>query len=317
MLPFTEQSLAKQKYQFYYWPMWVFNIFTKQKNFTRNPILRSKFLNLLGLHVFRLILSNWCTKIRRLHLFYLIPKEDRASFKRHGFLIKENFLPIEEYNALKKLCSEAKDYDSIGHDGDTKNYRFSLKRLCEEHNLTVNIFKNKKYYNLLRYTAAKDCNFRFFANRLITGQTDIQTNLHTDTYHPTMKSWLYLHDVTKLEDGPFCYYPGSHKLSLKRIILEYKISNNLFSNMYPEAYGGSCRYTDKMVAELSLTEPKYFTVKENTLVIADTFGIHKRTPSRPGNIRTSINVTYRDFWPFSIFPGFLSKFWKNKNYRLN
>ena len=45
--------------------------------------------------------------------------------------------------------------------------------------------------------------------------------LHADTFHPTAKFWLFLDDVG-IEDGPFAYVPGSHKLTPERLAWEHE-----------------------------------------------------------------------------------------------
>ena len=41
----------------------------------------------------------------------------------------------------------------------------------------------------------------------VDGLSDPQTDLHTDTFHPTVKAWLFLTDVAP-ETMPFVYVPG-------------------------------------------------------------------------------------------------------------
>ena len=42
---------------------------------------------------------------------------------------------------------------------------------------------------------------------LVPGLPDPQTDLHTDTFHPTVKAWLFLTDVAA-DAMPFVYVPG-------------------------------------------------------------------------------------------------------------
>ena len=41
---------------------------------------------------------------------------------------------------------------------------------------------------------------------------DPQTDLHIDTFHPTVKAFYFLTDVAD-DEGPFVYVPGSHRLT--------------------------------------------------------------------------------------------------------
>ena len=45
---------------------------------------------------------------------------------------------------------------------------------------------------------------------------DPQTNLHMDTFHSTVKAWFFLYDVP-MDEGPFTYVRGSHKLTKRRL----------------------------------------------------------------------------------------------------
>src|ERR1700694_3362140 len=61
-------------------------------------------------------------------------------------------------------------------------------------------------------------------NRLaLPGPPDPQTALHADTFHPTVKAWLFLTDVAA-DAGPFTYVPGSHRLTPERLPLEMRSS---------------------------------------------------------------------------------------------
>ena len=47
--------------------------------------------------------------------------------------------------------------------------------------------------------------------------------LHADTFHPTVKAWLFLTDVAA-DAGPFTYVPGSHRLTPERLAWERRMS---------------------------------------------------------------------------------------------
>src|ERR1700726_1013593 len=46
----------------------------------------------------------------------------------------------------------------------------------------------------------------------VEGPADPQRDLHTDTFHPTVKAWLFLTDVTQ-DAMPFVYVPGPRRLT--------------------------------------------------------------------------------------------------------
>src|ERR1700686_2685025 len=55
------------------------------------------------------------------------------------------------------------------------------------------------------------------------GPPDPQTALHADTFHPTVKAWLFLTDVMA-DQGPFTYVHGSHRLTAERLAWERRMS---------------------------------------------------------------------------------------------
>ena len=51
------------------------------------------------------------------------------------------------------------------------------------------------------------------------GGPDPQLELHADTFHPSLKAWLFLTDVTD-DQAPLTYVPGSHRLTPERLAWE-------------------------------------------------------------------------------------------------
>ncbi len=123
-------------------------------------------------------------------------------------------------------------------------------------------------------------------------QTDPQMVLHQDTFHSTAKAWFFLEDVA--DDGcPFSYVPGSHKLTAKRLGWEYEQSLN--ARKHPMVYHarGSFRATLDDIERLDLPPPKRFAVSANTLVVADTYGFHARSPAKKAAFRVEIYASLR------------------------
>ena len=61
------------------YPFYALGIFTGAKSFRDNPIIGSKLLNILGLHVARIVVAAAMTKIRFLFLAPLMDKSERQS----------------------------------------------------------------------------------------------------------------------------------------------------------------------------------------------------------------------------------------------
>ena len=84
-----------------------------------------------------------------------------------------------------------------------------------------------EYRNLIRYAgssaAAPMVYIQTVLSHAVAGASDPQRDLHTDTFHPTVKAWLFLTDVTP-DAMPFVYVPGSHRLTPQRLLWERRMS---------------------------------------------------------------------------------------------
>lgn len=300
-------------------PYWVISIFTGAKYFGDNPVLGSRILNILGLHVFRVVLSHFIFHFKQKLFFSLtLPREDRKFFNEHGYLLKKNFLPAEDF---KKLSKEILSYQGEMRDiieGDTVTRRLNLTeddshKFPQFHSLT----ENKIFTRLMKYTSAKNEFPRSFVECIFQnrGQNrDPQKDFHRDTFHPTMKAWLFLDNVTE-ENGTFLHVPGSQKLTWKRLKWEYLISirktdgqkrqGSVNKKIYNK--GGAFRITKDDLHALGYPKAKRMQVKKNTLVIANTFAFHKRGKATEVSRRRALWFSSR-VHPFNPFPGLNSDY---------
>lgn len=115
------------------------------------------------------------------------------------------------------------------------------------------------------------------------GPPDIEAAIHSDTFHPTHKIWLYLSDIDD-EDGPLTYYPGSQRLSLASLRGTYQ--DSVGPNL------GARRIGDRERASRGI-EPERFCCRANTLVIANTFGYHGRAQGWSPGRRLSLHLEVR------------------------
>ncbi|MEO5714728.1 MAG: phytanoyl-CoA dioxygenase family protein [Luteolibacter sp.] len=293
-------------------PVHLLSVFTTAKSF-RNPVIGSRLLNRLGLHVGRMIAAHGIYQLRQFLLFSSLGKEDREAFDRDGFLIKNNFLPAEQYEAL---MSQIRDYEGCAREvkeGDTLTRRLLLsEEVTRSFPAYQELTRDPGYTRLLAYTSAMNGYPPTFLERIIHGAVDgapdPQKALHKDTFHPTMKAWYFLEDVNP-ENGPFHYIPGSHRLTWRRIKWEYQesIRRSTPADVKQNALGGAFRPTVDDAEVLGLAEPVALLVKKNTLIIADTMGFHKRGSADAGQQRLAIWVNSR-VNPFNPFPGFHSRF---------
>ena len=149
---------------------------------------------------------------------------------------------------------------------------------------------------------------------------DPQKDLHTDTFHPCVKAWLYLEEVT-VSNGPFTLIPGSHRLTWRRLRWEYRqslLASQARLNPRAERYwDGSFRVNEDDIKALGYGLPQPITVPPNSLLIANVHAVHRRGDAPPGASRLTIWMQSRDnpFNPlFSPFPTLTAQafefFWK-------
>jgi hypothetical protein len=81
-------------------PVWIAQLATGTKSFERNALIGSRRLNEWGLHASRVALAYRLAQARRRRLAHLVSEEDRQAFDRNGFVIRQNFLPDDQFAAL-------------------------------------------------------------------------------------------------------------------------------------------------------------------------------------------------------------------------
>lgn len=298
-------------------PVWLVQIFSEEKSFHPNPILGSPGLNRRGFFVWRARLAHAMTRRRRRRLEHLISQEDRAAYERDGFVAKRDFLPaplfadlLAELQALQTKAGEFKEGDAI-----TRRIpltRETLKRLpaCRQ------MLEHPAFRGLTRYVSSFDSDPFVFVQTIFTqvdeGQTDPQTSMHIDTFHPTMKAWLFLQDVAE-EDGPFCYVPGSHRRTPRREVWE-RLQAIRASDPRTRKKGGAFRISKAEMGRLRCAKPKRFAVPANTLVVGDTYGFHARRRSTRPSVRVEIWAYSRrnPFLPWTRFDLASLPLWKGQ-----
>lgn len=293
-------------FKIHMWPVWFFALGTQAKSFRDNPVIGSQTANRLGLHIIRVLLAHASTNFRALLLSPLMMPDYRKAFKEDGFVVIEDFLSSDNMAQIKGelsgYCGEVRQIVQ----GDTATQRILMDEdTCALMPATGKITTGKKLRRYLAYTGAKASHSILYVQRIHngarSGKADPQKNMHSDTFHPTMKAWLFLEDVPE-EKGPFTYVKGSSKLTWKRLKWEYKRSINAayMNDKYSEK--GSLRAGPEDLAEMGLPAPKGITAKAGTLVIANTNGFHGRGKAKEGASRLEL-WAYSRHNPFSPWPG--------------
>src|SRR6267154_1948468 len=287
-------------------PLWTAQLLTGTKSFERNRVIGSRWLNEQGLHAARVGLAHRVAAMRRHHLAGLVTDKDRAAFERDGFVIRPDFLPESEFaELLRQVKAYRGPLREIG-EGDTILRKIALdpKTLAALPALR-RVLQALEWRGLIRYIGSRDAEPVVWIQSILRhahdGPSDPQTALHADTFHPTVKGWLFLTDVTA-DAGPFTYVPGSHRLTSERLSWERRMSLAAPSSRDPEIRQGSFRIDPAELAALGLPEPRAFAVPANTLIVADTFGFHARGPSARRSVRVEI-WAYGRRSPFVPWPG--------------
>ena len=273
-------------------PLHVAALATGAKSFRDNPFIGSPRLNRAGLHVARVRLAHRMAEWRRERLASLIAAGDRAAFDRDGFVLKRNFFPAADFAVLQEqvLSFEGPARDQLQGNALTRRMAVDRRALARLPALRK-LVENPQWLGLVRYVGS------FMLEPLIYIQTifsqvrdappDPQTRLHADAFHPSVKAWLFLTDVSE-EDGPFIYVPGSHRPTVRRLAWERSASVTAAQSPDFQTARGSLRISPEAVRRLGLGEPKVFAVPQNTLVVADTVGFHARGLSARPSARAEI-----------------------------
>ena len=277
-------------------PLWLAQVFSQEKFFARNPIIGSRWLNERGLHTARVTAACRLAAARRRRLARLIPAEERQRFDRDGFIVKRDFLPsdlfaelVEQVHGLRAPAREMVEGDTV-----TRHIALDpavLKRVPAARRL----LHMPEYRNLINYAgssaAAPMVYIQTVLSHAVGGLPDPQRDLHTDTFHPTVKAWLFLTDV---EAGamPFVYVPGSHRLTPQRLEWERQMavaaSRGAHESQRPPETRLVRAISSAKLSDLGLPPPRSISVPANTLVVADTFGFHARGPSAAPTTRVEV-----------------------------
>ncbi len=286
-------------------PLWLCQIGTGYRSFRDNPILGSIRLNQLGLHVTRLRLAYWLSMRRRQRLQHLLSPEDKVLIDQHGFLCKRPFLAPDIFDAVRKeiVSLEENAREMLQGDAITRRIPLDASTLSTLPH-TRNLLNHPALQGYIRYIASFDMEPVFYVQTILNhikprAPLDPQTNLHSDTFHPSAKAWFFLTDVTAA-DGPFTYVSGSHILTPERIAWEKHRSITIHHSDHL-SQRGSLRIEPHELPELALPPAQAFTVPANTLVVGDTFGFHARGLSQHPCMRLEIWAYARrnPFVPFT------------------
>jgi hypothetical protein len=273
-------------------PFWAAQVFSQEKFFARNPVIGNRWLNEHGLHTARVVAAYRLSQARRRRLARLIPEDDRRRLDRDGFIVKHDFLPADLFAAL---AAQARDLRAPAREmveGDTVTRHIALDpRALDRIPAARRLLGSPEYRNLISYAGSSSAMPMVYLQTILSGARegppDPQTDLHTDTFHPTVKAWLFLTDVAA-DAMPFVYVPGSHRLTPRRLDWERRMAIAASCGTPRNPHRLIRAIAPETVAALGLPPPLAIAVPANTLVVADTFGFHARGPSARSTTRVEI-----------------------------
>ena len=287
-------------------PLQAAAVLTSAKSFRDNAVIGSPELNRRGLHVARRMAAARLGERRRAMLADRLDAVDRAALDRDGFLVKPGFLDPATFQALydEVMRLELPAREAVIGDVLTRLIPLDTRRLRTLPTLR-SVLEGRTFRSLLDYAGSfrrrPNLYVQTVFSRFCEGPPDVQSFFHADTFHPTVKAWLYLSDVGEA-DAPLAYVPGSHRHNRRRLAFERRVSQSARTAGDQLTAEGSIRFSEVEIRRLGYPDPVRLPVQANTLIVADTSGIHRRTPAAGTSTRVAI-WAYARSNPFAPFVG--------------
>jgi hypothetical protein len=273
-------------------PLWAIQLLTGAKSFLDNPLIGSQALNQRGLHAARVRLADQLCRWRRRRLARAVRPDWREAFDRDGFVVIPQIVPPEQFPALREaiLSYEGPAREMQQGDAITRRLAIDPDMLGAVPGLRA-LLARKDIVALLHYVASYRTTPLHYVQTIVSKiecpDQDPQEALHADSFHSSLKSWLFLNKVS-LEQGPFVYVPGSHRFDARRLAWEHQRSLADPTAIDRLSARGSPRVGQADLEAMGLPPACAVTVEANTLVVADTVGFHARGPSVEGGERVEI-----------------------------
>ena len=268
-------------------PFWIVQLATTAKSFLDHPLIGSQRLNRWGLHKTRVRIADRLCTWRRRRLASRVPREWREAFDRDGFVVIENIVSPEDFPAMRDAILGTAWPAREMRQGDAITRRIAI----DPEMLSVvpaldRLLNRKDIVALFHYVASFRTTPLHYVQTIVANcggdDPDPQETVHADSFHSSMKAWLFLRPVAE-EDGTFTYVRGSHRFTPERMAWEYERSLADPRSIDRLSARGSPRVDTATLKRMKLGEAEKLPVAENTLVVADTGGFHARgSATRPG-----------------------------------
>lgn len=264
--------------------------------FSRDKVIDSRVLNLMGAQVFRTLVARFAYNTRHVTVTEAVAKEV-AELRREGMVVLPDFLPPDRFERVRAECAWL---DGQRDQMETSTHGSSILEVFEIRNFSDDVLPSiYEFYDDPRLrgivTAAEQWPLdglaqygkrEYLTQKESSGEVDPQTELHSDIFFNTHKAWFYLDDVRR-EHGPLVYVKGSHRVTLARLLFMYRDSW-----LRDPASDPSRRISPEEQRRLEVEET-VVTCPRNTLVVVNACGYHRRLPGRPGRKRCALHLSVR------------------------
>jgi len=273
-------------------PVWAIQLATGAKSFLDNPLIGSGRLNRMGLHRIRVKIADGLARWRRSRLARNVPASWVEEFERNGFVVIENAIPADEFPALRDSLLGTEWEAREMRQGDAITRRIAVDpAMLRAVPALARFLGRRDIRGLFHYVATYRTTPLHYVQTIASNrpidESDPQETLHADSFHASMKAWLFLRPVA-LDQGPFTYVRGSHRFTPERIEWEYRRSLADPKAIDRLSARGSPRLGETDLELMKLGPAEALPVPENTLVVADTVGFHARGPARQAGERVEI-----------------------------
>ncbi len=280
------------------WPAHWLRVLTGATDFTANPVLRNARLNAWGLHAARMRLAHAACRLRRHWLRRGLAPAHSQAIDRDGYLCLQDFLPPAQFAALRDEVAQAAlpVLEMAQPPALTRRINLDAQTCAGRYPALHALLSHAPLLRLVRYTAGYP-GAPIIAIQCVHGDApgathDPQTDWHVDTFHATAKAWLFLHEVGAHE-GPFAYWPGSQRVTPARLAWTQARASEAAQHPNRLHAKGSFRATAAELEQLTGCAPFVAAVPGNTLVVGDTSGFHRRTPSPGPTVRVEVYLSLR------------------------
>jgi len=304
--------MLNQKYKFKF-KKFISDFFFSPPKF----VIKNLPLNILGMQLIRILFYNTKIHLKKI----LINKNDNKDIdskilhdlKENGYAIIENFFSKDEYLFIKETTQKIEQEnvfkkENYGNADVVLGPLYLTKKFADEKNLINNIFQKKNINNIIGKIISEKIRYfptptyqKISLKESLIDKNDINSEFHPDRFFPCVKTFYYLNE-NKKENGAFSYYPGSHTITLDRIKYEYlhsvfnetNLSDNFYSFFNFEKVNGRITLKKEKLNEI-YGQPIICEAPENSFVIANNMGFHKRGTMQPKNTRVHLRNSFYDF----------------------